>query len=75
MPERIIKPITEVIDAVDETVDSVMKESDRIVRPYRRSVFRRFPTLFILLVTFGVSATFFGFERIIISIPVLSAHP
>jgi uncharacterized integral membrane protein len=35
------------------------------VAPVRDTVFKRFPTLFSLLVTFGVVATFLGMEKII----------
>jgi len=41
----------------------------------RESVFSRFPLLFTLLGTFGVVATFYGFEHFIDRIDVLADHP
>jgi hypothetical protein len=41
----------------------------------REGVFSRFPLLFTLLGTFGVVATFYGFEGIINRIDVLANHP
>ena len=41
----------------------------------RRSVFHRFPLLFTLLGTFGVVATFYGFEGIIDQISLFKDHP
>jgi hypothetical protein len=41
----------------------------------RESVFARFPLLFTLLGTFGVVATFYGFERVIDRINFFSNHP
>jgi hypothetical protein len=41
----------------------------------RQSVFDRFPLLFTMLATFGVVATFYGFERIIDRVELLSDNP
>jgi hypothetical protein len=41
----------------------------------RDTVFQRFPLLFTLLGTFGVVATFYGFEGIINRVPQLANHP
>ena len=41
----------------------------------RKSVFERFPMLFTLLGSFGLVATFYGFEGIINRIPALANHP
>lgn len=46
-----------------------------MTEPYRRSVLRRFPVLFSLLVTFGIAATYFGFERIITETSWLGERP
>jgi hypothetical protein len=63
------------VEEVDAAVEELTRETDKLVRPYRRSVFRRFPTLFMILVTFGVAATFFGFERIIAETNWLGERP
>lgn len=41
----------------------------------RKAVFNRFPLLFTLLGTFGLVATFYGFEGIIDRIDILSQNP
>lgn len=41
----------------------------------RDSAYSRFPLLFTLLATFGVVATFYGFEHIIDGIPLLANNP
>ena len=41
----------------------------------RDSAFRRFPLLFTLLGTFGLMATFYGFQHIIQKIPLLANNP
>lgn len=41
----------------------------------RNSAFKRFPLLFTLLGTFGVVATFYGFQHILEKIPVLANNP
>ena len=41
----------------------------------RESAFNRFPLLFTLLATFGVVATFYGFERLIDKIDFFSDNP
>jgi hypothetical protein len=41
----------------------------------RDSVFKRFPLLFTLLGTFGLVATFYGFQHIIQKIPLLANNP
>lgn len=41
----------------------------------RDSAFARFPFLFIFLSSFGLVATFFGFEKLIESIPLFAEHP
>lgn len=58
--------VNEVAEVVDKTVSAVMHETERTILPVRQSVLRRFPTLFLLLVTFGLTATFYGFERLIL---------
>lgn len=39
------------------------------------STFKRFPLLFTLLGTFGLTATFYGFQHIIQKIPLLANNP
>ncbi len=63
------------IHSVTETVEGVVDSTQRVIAPVRQSLFKRFPVLATLLVTFGVSATFFGIERTIAEIAWLNERP
>ena len=63
------------IDSVTKKVEGVVLSTERIVDPFRQSLFKRFPILATLLVAFGVASTFFGIERIITNIPWLNERP
>jgi hypothetical protein len=58
-----------------EGVGGVVKTVESSIKPIRHSAFRRFPTLFALLTTFGFAATLFGMERVITSIEWLDQRP
>lgn len=73
--ESILASVAAALDAADREVSAVMTEADRYIAPVRRSVFKRFPTMFLLAVTFGVSATVYGFERLIAMVPYLHDRP
>lgn len=45
------------------------------VAPLRKSILKRFPVIFLLLVTLGASATILGLERIIIEYKIFSDSP
>jgi len=70
-----MKQIYREVDGVVKTVEDAMKSTERTIEPIRLSAFRRFPTLFTLLVGFGAGATFFGVERIIATTPFLNEQP
>lgn len=71
----IVKEVEGAMGALDKDVSSALQRTERIIEPVRESVFRRFPTLFLFLVTFGVVATFYGFEAIITKLPYLADRP
>ena len=56
-------------------IEDVVTSTDKLIEPVRRSLFRRFPVTLTFLVTFGVTATFFGIERIITEIAWLNERP
>lgn len=56
------------VDTVVDTIDEAVKNTDKIIEPIRKTGFKRFPALFMLLTTFGATATFLGMERIITDI-------
>jgi uncharacterized integral membrane protein len=55
--------------------DKALEAVGTVIEPVRRSLFRRFPVVAILAVTFGVGATFFGIERVFATIPLFNDHP
>lgn len=63
------------LDDADKKVSGTLRGTDRIIEPLRRSAFRRFPTLFLLLAAFGVSAIVFAFERLIMEWKYLYERP
>ena len=64
-----------VTDKVDQVVFVTGQQFDTYAKPLRESVFKRYPTLFTLLVTVGATATFLGSEQILLSISLFSSHP
>ena len=70
-----INEIERAINNADKSVSGTFRGTDRIIEPLRRSAFRRFPTLFLLLTTFGVAATIFAFERLIMEWTYLYERP
>lgn len=73
------KTVFEKLDDVAQGVETVFKHGlekvDSLIKPQREAVFFRYPLLFTLLVTFGVAAVFFGFEKILSNSVYLSEHP
>lgn len=63
------------IETTVKSVDSLLKNTTKTIEPLRDSLFRRFPMFFTLLVTFGITATFFGIERILAMTPFFNEHP
>lgn len=60
---------------VAKNVERFVSSTDKTMEPVRRSFFMRFPTLALLLVTFGVAATIFGIEQFIMEVEWLSDRP
>ncbi|MCD5382316.1 MAG: hypothetical protein LR017_03300 [Candidatus Pacebacteria bacterium] len=75
MKEKVEKIVSGVASGVDATVETAIKKTDQLVSPYRQTFFQKFPTASVFLVTFGVTTTFLGFEKIITTIPWLHERP
>lgn len=60
---------------LEEKTQKIGSGVEAIVEPVRRSVFERFPVLFLMLVTFGVTATFLGLEQFLLRIAFFMDHP
>lgn len=69
------KMINSVLTTVETTVGGVERDVDTMLEPVRKSVLTRFPTIFLLLTTFGVVATFLAFERILMEIQYMYDRP
>jgi len=41
----------------------------------RDNAFNRYPLVFVMLSSFGLVATFYGFEKVIDSVPYFAEHP
>lgn len=63
------------IHTVTESVGDAVVATEKLVRPVRDSLFKRFPILATLVITFGVSATLFGMERLIMEMTWFNNHP
>lgn len=63
------------MNTVDKAIRAKEQALAHTVSKRRDSVFDRFPLIFTMLSTFGVVATFYGFEGIIDQIDVLANHP
>lgn len=70
-----MKQLYDSIHGVTKTVEETVEATDTLIAPVRVSLFKRFPTAALFLVTFGVAATILGIERIIESIPFFNSHP
>ena len=62
-------------DTISTAVERTTSNMDSYIAPIRKSGLERFPILFSLLVTFGVTVTFLGFEKIIAQIGFLDRNP
>lgn len=56
-------------------IETTLKTANKVIEPVRKSLLRRFPIVFTLLVAFGAAATFFGVERIFQTISFFNDHP
>lgn len=63
------------LETVETTTTAVTRTVDGYVMPVRKTIFKRFPVLFSLLVTFGASATFLGIEQVLLQYALLRNHP
>lgn len=75
-PDSNVEPaVSELIAQIDSLSTTTQKLVDDAASPLRKHVFRRFPTLFLLLVTLGVVATFLGLEQMLLKYTFFANHP
>lgn len=75
MGEKINSPIDTLVTAAEKGVKSVEKNVEMLASPARKTLLIRFPILFAVLVTIGVSMTLLGLEQVLLSVPFLYDHP
>lgn len=61
--------------ALERTLEQAGTEVDGLVAPVRKTFFKRFPTLFLLLTTLGATAVFLGLERILLMVDLFDNKP
>lgn len=75
MEKEISSSVDDLVDTTEDTIKTFEHTVDSMAESTRKSLLKRFPTLFTLLVTFGVATTFLGFEQIVIRTPFLFSNP
>ncbi len=63
------------LEGVEQVARMTEAQIEHTVAPIRKSVAARFPTLFLLLITFGFTATVTGIEHSLIKYQVLAGNP
>ncbi len=63
------------IDTLEHMLRQAGTEVDGLVTPVRETLFKRFPTLFLLLTTLGATAVFLGLEQILLTIEWFDNKP
>lgn len=68
-------PVDDFLQLADTATTKTTKVVDTYVAPVRNSMVKRFPVMFGLLVTIGVTAMFLGIEQLILKYKFLMEHP
>lgn len=67
--------LTTVVETVEQVIGEVQQGIEKEIQPIRKSILKRFPTLFLLAVTFGVSLVFYSIEVILSQCAFVVDHP
>jgi hypothetical protein len=65
----------QVFDVVEGTVTRVGSSLDTYVAPVRETFIKKYPTLFGMMVTVGLIATFLGLEQMLLKFSILNDYP
>jgi hypothetical protein len=65
----------EATDFVAGTIQATEHEIDATLKPLRTGLSHRFPSIYVLLVTLGVTATVLGIEQLLMRYQLLSNYP
>ena len=75
MPEAPATPPKDLVTHVTTMMDKTTAGVNSYIEPVRSGILKRFPVMFSLLTTAGVATTFYGFEKLVDEIPLLSKNP
>ena len=75
MPKKKESGVVAAVEAVEAVVEEVQNGVEKEIKPIRRSILKRFPTLFLLAVTFGVSLVFYSIEVLFQNNSYVQDHP
>lgn len=75
-PEPRTETVTEkTLEQLETITASTQKSFDTLAKPIRKRVLKRYPTVFLFLVTFGVVATLLGLEQMLLRYDVFVDRP
>jgi len=63
------------LDTVDGMGSEIKRTVESHLAPIRQSFVKRYPVLFSLMVLFGLTTTYYGFEKILGQYEILNQHP
>jgi len=67
--------VTKITGGVLKTTSVLSEEVKEVIVPIRENALKRFPTAFLLTVTFGFTTTAFGIENILAQYDILTNNP
>ena len=69
------KVVEETTSSVSSAVDKTEQTLEKTVAPVRKHFIKRFPIVFLMLVTLGFTATITGMEQLLLKVDLLQSHP
>jgi hypothetical protein len=73
--KEVVKVTGGAIDEAERLVHKTTVEIEQTIAPVREGIIKRFPTVFLLAVTFGITGTMTGMEQLLIQHDILQKHP
>jgi len=74
-PAKPLHAAVEVVGEVERAMLEAEEHFEKAIDPLRKSALERFPTLFLLAVTFGVTSTALGMEQLLFRFEILRDNP
>ena len=73
--DEVSKVVDDTAHSIAKTVGDTEQQIEKTVAPIRKNVIQRFPTVFLLLVTLGFTATITGLEQLLLQVSFLQNNP